>query len=78
MKRLFNISIAFVALFGGSSCSFLELEPKVIAPETFYESNEDVLYGLAGIYGVINNEAFYGNYYSLMMSSVDDLCYYCL
>ena len=75
MKRLFNISIAFAALVG-SSCSFLELEPKVIAPETFYEKNEDVLYGLAGVYGAINNEAFYGNYYSLMMSSVDDLCYY--
>lgn len=75
MKRLFNISIAFAALLG-SSCSFLDLEPKVIAPETFYEKDEDVLYGLAGVYGVINNEAFYGNYYSLMMSSVDDLCYY--
>ncbi len=75
MKRLFNISIALAALLG-SSCSFLDLEPKVIAPETFYEKNEDVLYGLAGVYGVINNEEFYGNYYSLMMSSVDDLCYY--
>lgn len=75
MKRLLNISIALAALLGGS-CSFLDLEPKVIAPETFYEKNEDVLYGLAGVYGVINNEEFYGNYYSLMMSSVDDCCYY--
>lgn len=75
MKRLFNISIAVAALLC-NSCSFLELEPKVIAPETFYEKNDDVLYGLAGVYGALNNEAFYGNYYSLMMSSVDDLCYY--
>lgn len=57
------------------SCSFLDLEPKIIAPETFYESPSDVLYGLAGVYGTINNEAFYGNFYSIMMSNIDDLCY---
>lgn len=76
MKRILNtVCVALSALLM-HSCSFLDLEPKVIAPETFYESEDDVLYGLAGVYGPINNEGFYGNYYSLMMSCVDDLCYY--
>ena len=62
-------------MFSLASCSFLDIDPKVIAPETFYESEADALYGLTGVYGAMNNEAFYGNYYSLMMSVVDDLCY---
>lgn len=78
MKRIIKNLVCMTVAASGmlSSCSFLELEPKVIAPETFYKTTEDVLYGLAGVYGTINNEAFYGNYYSLMMSNVDDLCYY--
>ena len=32
--------------------------------------------GLVGVYGVMSNEAFYGNYYSLMCSNVDDLSYF--
>ena len=62
-------------MFSLASCSFLDIDPKVIAPETFYESEADALYGLTGVYGAMNNEEFYGNYYSLMMSVVDDLCY---
>ncbi len=76
MKRIIiTISVAFSAL-AMHSCSFLDLDPKVIDPGTFYQKQSDVMSGLAGVYGAINNEAFYGNYYSLMMSSVDDLCYY--
>lgn len=59
-----------------TSCSFLEVEPQVICSDTFYNTQEEALYGLAGVYGVMNNEAFYGNYYSLMCSNVDDLCYF--
>lgn len=50
MKRIIaNLLFAAVAPAGMllAGCSFLELEPKVIAPETFYESSDDVLYGLA-------------------------------
>ena len=57
-----------------ASCSFLDVEPTVMVGS--YESEEEALYGLAGVYGVINSEAFYGNYYSQMLSNVDDLCYY--
>ena len=59
-----------------SSCSFLDVEPQVICSETFYNSESEVLSGLAGVYGVMSNEPFYGNYYSMMCSNVDDLCYY--
>ena len=76
MKRIIsNLTATAAAGMLLCSCSFLEIEPKIIAPETFYETADDVLYGLAGVYGTINNEAFYGNYYSLMMSNIDDLCY---
>ena len=33
-------------------------------------------YGLAGVYGAIGKEQFYGNYYSLMYANIDDLCYF--
>lgn len=58
------------------SCSFLDEEPQVICPDTFYQSETEVKYGLAGVYGVMASEAFYGNNYSLMLSNVDDLSYY--
>ena len=59
-----------------TSCGFLDVEPQVICSDTFYNTKEEALYGLAGVYGVMSNEAFYGNYYSLMCSNVDDLCYF--
>ncbi len=59
-----------------SSCNVLDVDPEhVMAPENFYETKDEVVYGLAGVYGVLNSEAVYGNYYSLMMSNTDDLCY---
>lgn len=58
-----------------SSCSFLELEPNVIEASTFYNSEEEVVRGLAGVYGALGSEAVYGNYYSLMLSNIDDLSY---
>lgn len=76
MKRILTYLLAACCVpFSLASCSFLDVEPQVIAPETFYESEADALYGLTGVYGAMNNEEFYGNYYSLMMSGVDDLCY---
>lgn len=59
-----------------ASCSFLDVDPKVMLAEEPYKSEQEALYGLVGVYGVINNEEFYGNYYSLMATNVDDLCYY--
>lgn len=58
------------------SCSFFEIQPQVICTDTFYNTQEEALSGLVGVYGAMNNEAFYGNYYSLMCSNGDDLCYF--
>lgn len=76
MKRKLNILLVSFLSFSVVSCSFLDLEPNIIEAGTFYNSEREVLYGLAGVYGAINNEALYGNYYSLMISNVDDLSYF--
>ena len=74
--KLKNIIAAIGLSAVMTSCGFLDVEPQVICSDTFYNTQEEALYGLAGVYGVMNNEAFYGNYYSLMCSNVDDLCYF--
>lgn len=75
MKKIYALVFSVLCLTV-SSCSFLDMEPEVITGGTYYNSESEVLYGLAGVYGVLNNEPFYGNYYSLMFSNTDDLCYY--
>ena len=76
MKRILNKILIVSGLCALTSCSFLDLKPQVILSETFYNNEKEVQYGLAGVYGVMNNEAFYGNYYSIMYSNIDDLCYF--
>ena len=73
MKKRFIYAFAISVL---SSCSFLDLEPTIISKETFYKNEAEALYGLAGVYGAMSHEAFYGNYYSLMISNTDDLSYF--
>lgn len=67
------ISIGLGAVM--TSCSFFDVEPQVICSDTYYKTPDDVLHGLAGVYGVMSNSEFYGNYYTLDCSMVDDLCY---
>ena len=62
MKRKLNILLVSFLSFSVVSCSFLDLKPNIIEAGTFYNSEREVLYGLAGVYGAINNEALYGNY----------------
>lgn len=59
-----------------SSCNFLDLTPNVICSDTFYNTEDEVKYGLVGVYGVMGREQFYGNYYSAMYANNDDLCYF--
>ena len=59
-----------------TSCSFLDVEPQVICSDTFYKTKQEVEYGLAGVYGAMSHEQFYGSTYSLMCSNIDDLSYY--
>lgn len=72
IKNIFIACVGSVAV----SCSLLEREPQVIEPNTYYESESAVLHGLAGVYGIINSLEVYGNYYSIVASNIDDLCYF--
>ena len=47
----------------------------MITEGNYYKSQDDALHALAGVYGVMSNEGFYGNYYTFDCSYVDDLCY---
>ncbi|MGN0191177.1 MAG: RagB/SusD family nutrient uptake outer membrane protein [Candidatus Cryptobacteroides sp.] len=76
MRNIYKVLIGTVASAILSSCSFFDVTPQVICSETFYKTETEVQYGLAGIYGAMSREAFYGNYYSLMYSNIDDLCYF--
>lgn len=76
MRRIVTTILISAAALSAVSCSFLDREPDIIEAGTFYNSESEVQYGLAGIYGVMNNEQVYGNYYSLMLSNVDDLSYF--
>ena len=77
MKKIFNKILVVSGLCAAlSSCGFLDVEPQVICSDTFYNSSSEMTYGLAGVYGVMSNEALYGNFYSVMFSNVDDLCYF--
>lgn len=58
-----------------SSCSFLDMDPNTIVRNSFYNSEAEVIHGLAGVYGALGRESVYGNYYSLMLSNIDDLSY---
>ena len=57
------------------ACSFLDTDPQIIH-DGYYNSEQKLIYGLAGVYGVLNSEALYGNYYSLQIANADDLCYF--
>lgn len=76
MKNIYRFLIGAAAVTSLFSCSFFDVEPQVICSETFYNSEAEVKYGLAGVYGAIGKEQFYGNYYSLMYANIDDLCYF--
>ena len=58
------------------ACSFLDTDPQIIPDDGYYNSDHKLFYGLAGVYGVLNSEALYGNYYSLQIANADDLCYF--
>ncbi len=73
MKKYILPLLAGLILTG---CNFLEVEPKIITADTYYNSTDEVYYGLMGVYGPINLEAFYGSSYSIFLSNCDDLCYF--
>ena len=77
-KSLRNISLALCATMAISSWdSFLDTKPyDFVAPQTFYTNESECTMALAGVYYTLVYEQTYGNYYSCMISNVDDLSYY--
>ena len=77
-KSFRNISLALCATMAISSCdSFLDTKPyDFVAPQTFYTNESECTLALAGVYYTLVYEQTYGNYYSCMISNVDDLSYY--
>ena len=75
MKRIGKIAVLAVTTLTAASCSLLDVEPTVIMKDTYYNTEQEVLHGLAGVYGAMNNEDFYGSNYSIICSLNDDLSY---
>lgn len=75
MKRVYQYGFALLSALVAGGCSLLEEEPQVICSDTYYQNESEALYGLAGVYGAMNNEGLYGRAYSLPISNTDDLCY---
>jgi len=76
MKKIYHIIFAMAVLPYFGSCSFLDVEPHVIAEETFYDSKEDAQLALNGVYGVINSYQLYGCHLVIDLNYNDDLGHY--
>ena len=78
MKIKSILKLGTLALLSAAlpACSFLDTDPQIIPDDGYYNSEQKLIYGLAGVYGVLNSEALYGNYYSLQIANADDLCYF--
>ena len=77
-KNTFNtIAALLILIITNSSCSFLDSDPyDFVSPQTFYKNEKDCRMALAGVYYTLVTEPVYGNYYSCMISNIDDLSYY--
>lgn len=71
-KKIYRLAAIAVGVML-CSCSMLDKEPTIITK--FYNSPEEVKYGLAAVYGPMALSDFYGNGYSLTIANADDLCY---
>ena len=76
MKKFANIFISAALAVSAGSCAFLDQEPTIIIKDGYYSTKEELTGAIAGVYGAMSNEALYGNYYSLMMTNIDDLSYF--
>ena len=76
MKKFANIFISAALAVSAGSCAFLDQDPTIIRKDDYYSTKEELTGAIAGVYGAMSNEALYGNYYSLMMTNIDDLSYF--
>ena len=75
-KKITNLLVVFGVGVLAASCSFLDVDPQIIQEKDFYKTKEETFSGLAGVYGAMGRQYFYGEGYSITMSYADDLCYY--
>ncbi len=70
--------LAICTCFMATSCEdFFDTKPyDFVAPETFYTNESECTMALAGVYYTLVYEEVYGNFYSCMISNIDDLSYY--
>lgn len=71
MKKI----ILAIAAMAAASCSFLDVEPKVVSLDKYYNTVEDAQNALYGVYGTINSREIYGEMYSVCFSLNDDLSF---
>lgn len=72
-----NFLFVSMMAVGMSSCNFLDTEPyDFVAPETFFNTEEECEMALAGIYWTLASESVYGENYSCKLSNTDDLSFY--
>lgn len=77
-KNIITIMLAASAMAVGTvSCNMLETEPyDFVAPETFFNTQEECEMALAGVYWTLASESVYGENYSCKLSNTDDLSFY--
>lgn len=74
-KKIYRLATTLASGIMLASCTFLDVDPTIMQAGDFYKNEAEVQKGLAGVYGVMAKESFYGCDYSLVISNADDLCY---
>ncbi len=77
MKSIKNITLIIAVLTVFSSCDdFLIKEPYTLTPETYFNTESELLTFLTGVYSPVSQEHFYGNEYIMKTGGGDDLSFY--
>lgn len=72
-KRKLLFTLVVVMFFVTSGCKkFLDKEPTFIVKENYYNNENDVNAGLAGVYDVLGKEEIYGGNFQLLLAVADD------
>ncbi len=62
MKSFYISLLAFALITQGSCKKFLETEPSdFLAPETYYNTEKELMYALTGVYDVLGSPDLYGD-----------------
>ena len=76
MKYKYYILVACLSVFLSSCSDFLDTEPDDFLSLTYYETEDQLEYALAGVYDILGNTAFYGQQYICRMGNEADEGYF--